>query len=342
MNRTKTILAAVGGVALVAVAAAGYFAWLQQASRTAALEGDDDGAVGLDTVTEKVQRLMGKKVFPGAESVKLLTESREDVAAWRDEALSFAARGDRRLAPTTDAAFKEFIVGDARRLRAMPDGRGRKTLDAAFDFGEFKPYIAEGKMPEQASLKALQRKWDDVSTIIETLSACGVESLTSIREKAPEQPKEETPAPKRGQKRRPAAKAADASRSDSGVQPVAHTYVVACKTHPDSFVKALDELATCERFTVVSDVSIRREKDRVAEGLGAGEKKEESASSGRRRRRPSAAEAAARTEKKDEEPALFKLVADPVSEPPLEVRLTVTVYDFGSAEGKKTEGEDGK
>lgn len=336
MKKTTTILAAVGGVTFVAVAAAGYFAWSAQAAKTAALEGDDEGAVGLEESREKADRLSRKPIYPGAESIKALTEARESLVAWKDEAFAFASRGDRKIQPTTDAAFKEFIVGDARRLLTLPAGEEQKTLDATFDFGPFKPYIFEGKMPEQATLPELQRKWDDVVTIIETLSASGIEKITAVSVKAAAQPQVEEPSPKRGKRpqKRKSARLSDSSTS----QPVSYTYVVACKTRPTAFVKALNALATDERFMAVEDISLRREKDALAEGLGAEKKDEAAASTSGRRRRRSSFEQEAKAEEKKADEALYTVITDPATDLPLDVQLTVTVYDFRSLEENK-EGE---
>lgn len=334
MNRTKTILAAVGGVTFVAVAAAGYFAWSRQAAKTAALEGDDEGAVGLEEVLEKANRLSRKPVYPGAESIKALAEARESLVAWKDEAFAFASRGDRKIQPTTDAAFKAFIVGDARRLLTLPAGEDRKTLDAAFDFGPFKPYISEGKMPEQATLSELQRKWDDVVTIIETLSASGIEKITAVSVKAAVQPQVEETKPKKGKKPKKASKLPDPSAS----QPLSYTYVVACKARPAAFVKALNALATSERFMSVEDLSLRREKDTLAEGLGAEKKDEAAAPTSGRRRRRSSFEQEEKVEEKKAEESLYTVITDPATDLPLDVQLTVTVYDFRSLEENK-EGE---
>lgn len=348
MNKTKTTLAAVGGASFVAVVAAGYFAWSSYSAKTAALEGDDEGAVGLEQVREKAERLSRKPVYPGAESVKALTEAREALAAWKDEAFSFAARGDRRIQSTTDAAFKEFIVADARRLKSLPAGREQKTLDAAFDFGPFKPYIAEGRMPEQASLKELQRKWDDVALLIETLSACGVERISGIDVKAKAVQEDEEEATTKKGKKRPVKKVAQPAQAAKTLDPLSYTYVVTCKAFPAAMAKTMNAMATSDRFMVVEDVIVHREKDMVAEGLGATEKKEEAApATGRRRRRAAAAaaeeKAEKKAEKKDEEAPLFTIVTDPATDAPFDVRLTVTVYDFRSLEtNKDAEDKDGE
>lgn len=339
MNKTKTILAAVGGVTLVAVAGAGFFAWSAASARTAALEGDENSD-GLETVQGKAESLLAKPVFPSAESVRALTDARDAVNAWKEEAFGLASKGDRRLVPTTAAAFKEFIVGDARRLQALPAGADKKTLAETFDFGPFKSYITEGKMPESAELKELQRKWDDVSTLVETLSEAGVDEVTGIELKAPEIPKEDARTAKKGKKSKAKAKA-----EPSGVQPVSHTYVITCRMRPAALVKSLNALASSERFAVVRDFTIRRESDAVALGLG-GEKKEESAAptTGRRRRRGAAAVEAVAEKKEKDDDSLVTVVTDPATEAPFETKLTVEVCDFRAAEmsDEKKEGEVAK
>lgn len=347
MNRTKTILAAVGGFTLVAVAAAGYYAWSAQSAKTAAFEGNDDGVVGLDAVRERAERLSRKPVYPDAESVLALTGQRDEMSAWKDEARAFVARGDRRIQPTTDAKFKDFIVGDARRLQSLPAGQDQKTLDPTFDFGPFKPYISEGKMPEQATLGELQRKWDDVATLIETLSGCGVARITSVDVKAAEKKPEEEEATSKKKGKKQQKKTASKLPDTSASQPVSYTYVIACQTRPDGLVKALNALATSERFMTVGDFTLRRGRDAIAEALGAEKKDESAPTTGRRRRRgAAAAEAAEQAEKTAEKPAeeaLFTVVTDPVAEDPLDVVLTVTVSDFRTAEAaQEGEGEETK
>jgi len=340
MNKTKTVLAAVGGVTLVATLAAGVFAWSAYSAKTAAQEGNDEGVEGLDSVMSKAERLMSKPVKPSAESVRLLKESRDAVETWRNEAFAVASVGDRRIQPTTDAAFKEFIVGDARRLQGLPAGVEQKMLDAAFDFGPFKPYIAEGKMPDAAALKELQRKWDDVAMLIETLSECGVESVTAIALKTTAAPKEEEATPKKNKKMKAKAKV----KTDAlTIKPVSYTYEITCRMRPASLVKTLNTLSTSERFAVVNDFVLHREKDTIAEALGAGKAKDDSSTQTTRRRRRGATATAEKTPVAAEVPRVT-VVTDPAEDAPFGVKLTVEVYDFQSAETveENKEGEETK
>ena len=339
MNKTKTTLAAVGGVSLVAVLAAGFFAWSAFSAKTAAQEGNDEGIEGLDSVLGKAERLMAKPIRPSEESVRQLTDACGTVKSWKDDAFALASAGDRRIQPTTEAAFKEFVVGDARRLQALPAGAEKKTLDPAFDFGPFKPYIAEGKMPDRASIRELQRKWDDVATLLEVLSESGVESVTAIELKTASAPKEEEQSSKKAKKKQGKKSAVPAA-----ALPAANTYVISCRMRPASLVKAVNALAKDSRFTVVSDFSLRREKDTLAEVLGAEKKDDVAASSsgGRRRRRgATAVEKKGPSETADETPR-GTVVTDRVEDAQFEPRLTVEVYDFQTAAAveEKKEGED--
>ncbi|MCR5753083.1 MAG: Amuc_1100 family pilus-like protein [Kiritimatiellae bacterium] len=341
MKNTKVILAALGGIILVAVLGAGFFAWCEISAKTAAIEGDEDGNDGLETVQAKADKLSRKSVYPCDESLKQLKESRETVTAWRDEAFALASAGDRAVSETTDAAFKEFIVGDARRLTLLPEDSPEKIVEANFEFGPFKPYIAEGKMPERDELKTLQRKWDDVATIIETLASNGVSRVTAIEIKAPgaagaaKGEGEEQPRARKGRSgKRQQAK----SDAPVGVQPDSYTYLVTCQMRPAAFVKTLNALEKSQRFMTVDDFSFRHDKDVIAEAFGA-EKKDDSQSAGGRRGRRGRRSHQVVAEAEDADKPKFKTITDPMADPPFEVKLTVTVYDFKSLEGEKKEGD---
>ncbi len=336
MSKTKIKLIIVGGIALLLVIAAGLFAWSQIGSRADALEGDEEGlSLGLNGEMEKAQRLSSKKVYPSKESVATIEESLARVHDWHEEALTFAARGDRPAGKLTAAQFKEKLGNEATRLRALPAGADVKTLSADFAFGPFKPYITEGKMPDQANLETLQRQWEDLATLVEVLSDAGVASITAVDVKNEVAKKEETPKNTKG-KRRPPKKVEKRPSPEGAEAPVAFTYVVKYQARPAAFVRVLNALASLPRFMVVTDFSFGHEKDEILANLG-GEKKDEAKPTRLSRRRGSQ-KAAAKEEKADEKPSLFTVVADPATEAPLQVSLTVKVYDFGSA-SRMREGE---
>lgn len=344
MKNTKAILAALGGVILAAVLAAGFFAWCAVSAKTVAIEGDEDeGTDGLETVQAKADKLSRKPVYPCEQSLKEFSAARGEIVAWKDEAFALASAGDRKIEDTTDAAFKEFIVNDARRLTMLPPDATDKIVEQSFEFGPFKPYIAEGKMPESAELRNLQRKWDDVATIIELLASNGVSRVTAIEIKpagaAAQQQSggDEGARPRKGGRRRSGGAKAKDDQQNAGVQPASNTYLVTCKMRPVAFVKTLNAFEKSERFMSVDDFSFRLEKDTVAEGLGV-EKKEDRQAGGRRGRgRGRRAQAAEEEDQQDKQK--FKTITDPMGDPPFEVKLTVTVCDFKSHETAKNDAE---
>jgi hypothetical protein len=334
MNKSKIILASTGGVIAVAVLAMAFFVWSSFAAKTAAIEGDDEGNDGLDTVVSAAQTLSRKPVFPSAASVRAIESNMTALAEWKDAAHKLIAAGDRVYEKTTTAAFKAFIVEDAKRLGSLPGAVNGALVKSDFAFGPFKGYIAEGKMPSDAQLAELQRRWDDVALITETLAAAGIAELVDVQYKAKEEPKEEVRDNKKGRRsaqRRPAAKA-----EPEVAPPAAYTYVFVFNTRPAAFVKALNALETGERFTVVEDFSFVRERDVIAEALGGDEKKEAASAGGRRGRRGRRA-AVVEEEKKEDSPANNGIVTDPVLDAPFKVQMTVSVYDFRSLEEAKGE-----
>ena len=102
MNKSKIVLAVIGGVTLVGALVAGFFLWQAANAKTIAIEGDfDEGVDGLDTVMQKAAALARKSVFPSQDSVNIYAKDRDMFEEWRSEALNLASRGDKKFAETT-------------------------------------------------------------------------------------------------------------------------------------------------------------------------------------------------------------------------------------------------
>lgn len=338
MNTTKTKLAAVGGIAAVAVLAAGYFTWSAYSAKTAALEGDDEGNDGLETVQAKAETLSRKSaIFPCRESVLAVQSNEAAVVAWKDEAMRLASRGDRVFKPMTASELKSFLESDAKRLQALPGGvmlpgnPNTVMIRPTFDFGPFKDYIVDGKMPQDDAKKIaeLRRQWDDLATIAEALSECGVVELTGVQLQKAKAEEEQQP---KGKRKKPAK-----VKAEKKVEPAANAYVFTFTARPAGFVKTLNALETCERFVVVDDFSFVREADAIAVALGGETAKaeEQQTARGRRGRRRGVVQAQEQ-EKKDGPQG--NVITDPQIDAPMKVDMSVTVYDFRSME----EGEGSK
>jgi len=343
MNTTKTKLAAVGGVAAVAVLAAGYFTWSAYSAKTAALEGDDEGNDGLETVQAKAETLSRKSaIFPCKESVLAVQSNEASVVAWKDEAMRLAARGDRTFKPMTASEFKSFLEADAKRLAALPGGvmvpglPNTVMIRPEFAFGPFKEYVVDGKMPldDAKKIAELRRQWDDLATVAEMLSACGIVELTDVKAATPKVEEEQPSDSRRKGAKKKSAKAKDESKRE----PVSNSYVFTFTTRQAGLVKTLNALETCERFTVVEDFSFVREKDAIALALGGetAKKDEQQQAMGRRGRRRGFVQAQQQEEKKADDRG--GVITDPQLDEPMKVDMTVTVYDFRSME----EGEVSK
>lgn len=317
MNKSKTILASVGGVALVASLALAYLIW-SAFSDKGEREGDLEGALA---TADRLSRL---PVYPGEEGIRAYKENAETYAAWREEAVKTAAAGDMAFEATTPPAFKAFLVDDARRLSALPGAVDGRIVKEEFPFG-FKDYITGGVLPAQADLARLQREWHDVSTVVEALAKCGVAEVVDVALVAPAPVKEE-PAKKGKKQKKPA-------KSDEATGPAVTKFTVEFRTRPAGLVNAVNEFITSPRFIVVDDFSFVREKDDIAEALSGDAKQQEPSGRGRRGRRGRQAEEETR---QPEAAKASGIVADPVSASLLKVTMSFSVYDFRSLEG--TEG----
>lgn len=338
MNKNRMILAVIGGVIGLAVLALAYLNWSAYSAKTAAMEGDEE-TEGLEAVLNKAQTLSRKPVYPCVASVNEINANATAVADWQTEAMKLAVRGDKVFPKTTPAAFKTFIVEDAKRLSSLPGFANGVIAKPDFTFGPFKDYIAEGKMPAEAQLAELQRKWDDVATVVETLSKCGAAELVNLEFKTVEKAAEEEAKPAR-QKKQSARKGAKTVES-AIKEPVAYTYVFGFTTRPAGLVKLVNALETSERFIVVDSFTFSRPVDVIASALGAEDKAEAKASTGRRRRgRGRAAAAEPKPEEADKSAKNSGIVTDPVLDAPLAVTMTVTVYDFRSLEDDEKKSEE--
>ena len=346
MNKTKMILAGIGGAAGLAVLVLAFLVWQAFSAKTAAIEGDDEeGIDGLETVEARAQGLSRQPVYPCAKSVDAIAANQAAIDDWCKEGLKLAARGDKVFPKTTPAQFKTDIVNDAKRLMALPGGVGGKLVKADFAFGPFKDYIVEGKMPSDAELAELQRKWDDVATITEMLATNGVTEIVDIQFAITK--KDEGPETKDKRRGKADKKKGSAQSNNRSIEQsiISQSYVFIFAAKPAAFIRTLNELESSERFITVDSFTFARPVDVIAAALGGDDKKlAETQSSGRRGRRGRrGAELPAPVAEDGDGTGAGKngLVTDPLKDDPLTVTMTVTVHDFRSLEEEKSE-EEGK
>ena len=342
MNKTKMILAGIGGAIGVVALALGFLVWQAFSAKSAAVEGDyETGTEGLDAVVSRAQTLTRKPIYPCAASVEAIAQNQKLVEDWRKEGLELAARGDRIFEKTTAPKFKAYLVADAKRLTGLPGGVGGNLMKPEFAFGPFKDYITEGKMPSEAELPELQRKWGDVVTVAELMSTNGVTELVDVGFAAAK--KDEGQGAKDAKRDKPNKKRGSAKSNDQKNEQstASHSYVFTFTAKPPAFINVLNALESCERFITVDDFTFARSGDAIASALGGGEEKKaaEQASSGRRgrgRNRRGAEQPDAKAQRGEDAAGAAAgkngLVTDPLMDPPMTVTMTVTVHDFRSLE----------
>lgn len=327
MSKTQITLAAIGGAGALAVIGAAAFAFMALDSKATCEE-------ELQETIDEARKYLNQEIPPCEASKAAIDDSCEQVKLWREEAFKLAARGDRPLATMSVAQFKEFMISESHRLGALPQTSTNKIVDATFEFGPFKPYISEGKMPEEAELNKLMREFDDTVTIIETLAGAGVRRVKAFdlddRTAAPKvEVTENTGRRGRKGKAQPSKKA---SQEPETFKPATHTYRVICLTTPEAFVKALNAFATIDRFAVVDNFTLALERDAIATALGGGDaKKEEGTSSRRSRRRAAVVEEEKPAEEGAEAPKVTP-VTDPATDSVFEAVMTISIHDFKTLE----------
>ena len=352
MNKTKMILAGIGGAAGLAVLVLAFLVWQAFSAKTAAIEGDDEeGIDGLETVEARAQSLSRKPVYPCAKSVDAIAANQTAIDDWCKEGLKLAARGDKVFEKTTAPKFKAFLVADAHRIAGLPGGVGGKLVKPDFAFGPFKDYIVEGKMPAETELGTLQRQWDDVATIAEMLATNGVTELLDVQFAVANRDEgsgtRDEKKKGRGTRDEGRGKKKNSTSANSSLipHPSSHSYIFTFAAKPAAFIQTLNELEASERFITVDSFTFTRPVDAIAAALGGDDKKsaeaQSSARRGRRGRRGAEQSAPVAEDGDGTGAGKNGLVTDPLKDDPLTVTMTVTVHDFRSLEEEKSV-EEGK
>jgi hypothetical protein len=334
MNKSKIVLACIGGVTLVASLALAYFIWSAMSERSERLD-------ELDGAEQSLVNMMKLPVNPSPEAIKAYQANAETYDNWKDEARKLVTTGDMIFEPTTPPALKAFMVEDARRLSALPGRVDGVIVRPEFAFG-FKEFVLDGNMPAEADLAKIQREWYDMSVVVEAMSKSGVIEITdlAIIGSAPA-PEAEQQADGNRRQRKGAKSAAKAKAAEQAEGPAVTRMRIEFRAMPPALVAVANSLMMSRRFIVVDDLTFSRERDELSEKLGGDPKKAAEAQSGRggrrgRRGRQEEAEEPAENE------VLSGIVTDPMTAPALKVSMLISVYDFRSLETDKTETEEQK
>ena len=327
LSKNQIVMLAIGGVALVASAVLGYLAFSAYSAKS-------EAADAFESDSAAVRALLGAAISPDTASIAAVKKNSDALEGWTEAALSMASAGDRAVeADVNEAAFKQKLVDEARALSSLPGGVEGKIVKPDFAFG-FPDFVTGDKIPEKEKLPQLQRQWADIRTIVESLAGCGIVEIARIepilakQPQAGEQQKDAKPN-RRQRKRRDAEEEKPAYTEEK--------YAIDFRAKPAALVKAVNALATSQRFFVVETLDFAREGDMIGKALGEGDKRgagaEQQSSRPQRRRRGAAeAEFGADAAKQDGAADADKgIVNDPAKEDPFLVRASIATYEFGSA-----------
>lgn len=327
MNKIKIIMASIGGVALVASLALGYFIFSLSSER-------DEKLSDLDTAKSRLNSLCTAAVPVNKTTVAMLSSNATLYASWKDDIAGKIVAGDLETdKEMTAPAFKDMITKTRAELMTLPGNVNGKIAKEGFGFG-FDEYINGDKMPEDAQLDKMQRQWADIVRFVKIFAACNVGEVVSIAVAA--EPKaaenaESKPNDKRNKKRM--AQASRDKKPESAIKPAILTYNVVLSVRQDQLVKVVNGLATDERFIVVDSMNFAHPADTVLSMIGGDDKDKPKAQAPRRRRR--GAGAVQEEPKAEEEKERKGLVVSPESEKPFVLTLTLSTYDFGSKSVKE-------
>ena len=324
LSKNQIVMLAIGGVALVASAVLGYFAFSAYSAKS---EAED----AFESDSAAVRALLGAAISPDAASTKAVKDNSAALAGWTEAALSTASAGDRVVeADVNEAAFKQKLVDEARALSALPGGVDGKIVKPDFAFG-FPDFVTGDKLPEKEKLPQLQRQWADIRTVVEALADCGIVEIVRVEPILAKQPQaseqQKDAKTNRRQRRRKDAEEAKPAYTEE-------KYAIDFRAKPAALVKVVNAFATSQRFLVVETLDFAREGDMIGKALGEGDKKggaEQQSARPRRRRRGEQtgfgeAQPAEGAEEQDN-----GVVNDPEKEDPFLVHAVVATYDFGLA-----------
>lgn len=321
MNKTKIILLSIGGVTAVGALVLAYMIWSAWDEKSECAQDYESACDSVSQLMSGVKAGEGEKVYPGPKSVRAIDENRKRYAEWTDDSTELASVGDKKFEPTSPASFKAQLVEDARRLSALPGSVAGKFVKQDFGFG-FNSFIVGGALPKEEELPQLQREWNDVLLLLDTLAESGATAVEQVEVKRVAAPKEDKQA--KGKKK---AKASDTEAR----KPTATTVALQFDAPSEALVRVLNALTANSRFVVVDSLTFVRASDPIAEKLGGDAKKSDGAAArGSRRQRRGAA--AQQTAEKPEDDKKHGVITDPQNAPDLKVAMQVSVYDFRTAE----------
>jgi len=334
-TREQLILYAGLGVSGVIAAVLGWMIFSAAGARS-------DAEEELEGAEMSLERFARAEVTPSEQAIADVKANGATVAAWRNAAVEFAARGDRTYAVESASVFKQRLRAETARLGAIaPAGavEGSRLAAPGFEFG-FGEYLGDS-MPSESVIPELEAQLAIVTHIADVLAAAGVASVTEIERPAaaPAKPVAET-AGKKNAKPKKVKKEDVPERAETK-----RLFKVGFTARPAAFIRVLNAFAADEAFYTVTKLGFSAPGDVISDKIQklmqeeierANLAKRAAAKTNPRRNRRNRrnAEAEPEEEKPAEEPVVEtpqadRLVIDPEIDAPVEFSMMLQVDDFG-------------
>lgn len=351
MNRSKIILIALGAVAIIV---AGVFVNRAVSGFSASRAGMEER----DRALADLEKVYKDEIFPSAANVGAL---KDDVARYGEVRDSFAtALTNLNVRPpasrVTPSAFMQTLqTFVAKKIEKAPVNGGRESVAEDFAFG-FDRYIGDPVMPSESDVPRLVQQLLITSKIVDALYAAGLVQLRAMTREVFETAAPRAPAPAQSDDSGPRSRLGRAGAQNAKPGPkggkapamapaeplfVSQRFTVDFSAYEHSVIDFMNRLASLDCFAVVSDIQISKgqpdiripeeNKDRSVDGE---ERPRREGRTSRRRRGDDSGEQA--QPPPPPSPKQFtvaqRLMTGPDVDPPLDVKLTIDVYDFRAAQ----------
>lgn len=349
MNRSKIILIALGAVAVIV---AGVFVNRAVSGFSASRAGMEER----DSALADLEKVYRDEIFPSAANVNAL---KGDVARYAEVRDSFvAALTNLNVRPPTSrvtpSAFMQTLqTFVAKKIEKAPVNGGRESVAEDFAFG-FDRYIGDPVMPSESDVPRLVQQLLITSKIVDALYAAGLVQLRAMtrevfetaaaRTPSSAKPEDSSPRSRLGRAGAQSAKPGPKGGKTTAVEQAeplfgSQRFTVDFSAYEHSVVDFLNRLASLDCFAVVSDIQISKgqpdirvpeEKDRAVDE----ERPRREGRTSRRRRGEDSGEPAPPPTAPSGQKQLTvaqRLMTGPDIDPPLDVKLTIDVYDFRAA-----------
>ena len=352
MNKPQIILAATGGIFVIAILIVGFFT-------VNAVSAASESAEKLEKTQKEYSRIFKTaNPFPSEENRKVLEENRDEARKWEQSLLKIIRAGEYKAESKqkNPGYFSNKRQEMIERLTATapkgPDGKSVAVEGLTFGFDKYK----DGAPASKNNVPRLMMQLSMIDNLVQLLYAAEIDKLKAVRREefedvASGEEEETTTTSRRSSRRSSRSNRASAATTTNSGGPVAiepfeqgvvpvdrQRFEFVFDARQDALMKVLNAIGTMEPYALVSKLSFVKSGEDYRPPVD--EKKEEKKSSRRSRSE----------EDFEEQPATgiinvrppsrtSRLVSGVLREAPVTVTMTIDVFTFTSDE-EDTNSED--